>query len=279
MGFKDFNEKRFDSAEIEFSQAIKTWDELNRPMQEKVALLTARANVRTDNKEFSKAIEDFSSALSLMSGDGELPSSKARYPEYADAFVGRGLAYEGLAEWNSALEDYDKAIALWGGGRGDGVNPFVLNYRGNVLSRLGRVEDSVADYKAASNLFSAQRDIARYSDSKANLALALYSLGNEEEAVKAMADVIRKNPGYGDMHVAIAAHSWSEGHFIEALNEWAFTCDRISSGCDSYKDSKWVLEVRRWPAPLAKKLSAFLAREIPEKLKGGSGPLAPVSRM
>jgi hypothetical protein len=32
-----------------------------------------------------------------------------------------------------------------------------------------------------------------------------------------MNDVIRKNPGYADMHVALAAHYWSEGDYITAL--------------------------------------------------------------
>ena len=32
-----------------------------------------------------------------------------------------------------------------------------------------------------------------------------------------MKDVIRKNPGYADMHVAIAADAWSHGDYITAL--------------------------------------------------------------
>ena len=91
------------------------------------------------------------------------------------------MAYEGLADWNAALRDYDKAVTLWGGRRAgeapakegsmsstslsgvdsssassstsssrsgdgklgsytdaDGVNPYVLTFRGNVLTRLVR---------------------------------------------------------------------------------------------------------------------------------------------
>ena len=78
--------------------------------------------------------------------------------------------------------------------------------------------------------------MARYSDARANYALTLYQvivihiipllfiylaadimatcmtffvqLDRQEDAVKAMNDVIRKNPGYADMHVAIAADAW-----------------------------------------------------------------------
>lgn len=57
----------------------------------------------------------------------------------------------------------------------------------------------------------------RYSDARANYALTLYQLDRPDEAVKVMRDVIRKNPGYADMYVAIAADSWSKGDYVEAL--------------------------------------------------------------
>ena len=115
MAFKDYNDRRFDDSDKEFSLSIKKWDELNRPRDEKVALLTSRANVRTDNKDFERAVEDFEKALDLMKPDGEKADGTATYPEYPDAFVGRALAYEGLSKWEDALKDYDKAISLWGG--------------------------------------------------------------------------------------------------------------------------------------------------------------------
>jgi hypothetical protein len=64
------------------------------------------------------------------------------------------------------------------------VNPYVLTFRGNVLTRLNRWADAVVDYEAASDRFIGMRDIARYSDARADLALALYQLGNTEDAVK-----------------------------------------------------------------------------------------------
>ena len=73
--------------------------------------------------------------------------------EYPDAFVQRGLTYEGLADWDAAVKDYSKAISLWGGGRGEGINPFVLVFRANALSRLGNYDDALIDYKAADDLF------------------------------------------------------------------------------------------------------------------------------
>ena len=123
-----------------------------------------------------------------MSVDGEKEDGTGRYPEYVDTFVQRGLVYEGLAEWNLALKDYNKAIELWGGGRESNVNPYVLVFRGNVLNRLNNWSDAVKDYNAASSLFLQQKDISGYSDARANEALALYQIGDIDNSVKAMND-------------------------------------------------------------------------------------------
>ena len=91
-------------------------------------------------------------------------------------------------------------------------------------------------------------------------------------------DIIRKNPGFADMRVALAAYNWSKGDYVSALKEWQFTCDRIDVGCKAYTDNDWVVTVRRWPDKLAKQLQQFLKREIPEKLLGDPGTaLAPKS--
>lgn len=134
------------------------------------------------------------------------------------------------------------------------------------------------DYSDASDIFIALRDIPRYSDARANYALALYQLGKQDEAVKVMRDVIRKTPGYADMYVAIAADAWGKGDYVEALKDWRFACDRIEVGCDAYKDLIWVSTIRRWPPLLTEKLKQFLTREIPDSIKGKPGErLAPAS--
>jgi len=112
--------------------------------------------VRVDNKHFDEALGDYNECISLMKVDGEDSSGLGKYPEYPDAFVGRALAYEGLAEWALALQDYNKAISLWGGiddvspvgaepstKVGLGINPYVLSFRGNVLTRLVSLSDSI----------------------------------------------------------------------------------------------------------------------------------------
>jgi hypothetical protein len=38
----------------------------------------------------------------------------------------------------------------------------------------------------------------------------MYELGQTEEAVKLMRTVLRRQPGYADLHVALAADAWAK---------------------------------------------------------------------
>jgi hypothetical protein len=56
---------------------------------------------------------------------------------------------------------------------------------------------------------------------------------------------------------------WDRGEREVALKEWRFACDTISTGCAKYRDVQeggWLVEVRRWPAPLIERQRAFLAQ-------------------
>lgn len=112
------------------------------------------------------------------------PDGTAAYVEFPDTFVQRGLANEGLGDWEQAVKDYTRAIDLWGGGRGPDVNPYVMSYRGNSLSRMGRYKEALKDYAASADLFLASRDEGDALYARANQALALYETGAKEEATK-----------------------------------------------------------------------------------------------
>ena len=104
QAFRDFDLKRFDDAEKEVTQALQIWKELDRPRDEIVSLLKVRANIKLDNKKFDASLSDCTEALKMMSNDGEKEDGTARYPEYPDTFVARGLAKEGLADWKGAYQ-------------------------------------------------------------------------------------------------------------------------------------------------------------------------------
>jgi len=259
--FRAFDEKKLDEALLRFTQGLARLRELGRSRDEQVAILKAKGNVLVDLKRFDDALKDYNEAIEMMRSDGETAEGTARYLEYPDTFISRGLTKEGLSDWKGAIEDYDKAIKLWGGGRGPGVNPYVLVYRGNAYTKLGNWKAALEDYEAARSIFLETENTERASDARANYALALYQVGDKDRAVSIMKQVLITVPGYTDMHVALAADHYSKGEMEQAVARWTFACTKIKSGCDKYRRLEWVEEVRRWPPALLEPLGKFLRDE------------------
>lgn len=78
------------------------------------------------------------------------PSSHARCACLSPCKISRGAD---SGPHQHARADYTRAIGLWGGGRGEGINPFVLTFRANALARTGKYEPALVDYQAAEKLF------------------------------------------------------------------------------------------------------------------------------
>mmetsp|Transcript_40225 Transcript_40225/g.106513 ORF Transcript_40225/g.106513 Transcript_40225/m.106513 type:complete len:236 (-) Transcript_40225:609-1316(-) len=153
QAFVAFDQKQLPLANDLFTKTIDTWRGLDRGVEEITSLLVARAGVRTDLTAFADAKADLDEAIALMAPTGEMASGVARYREYPDAFVQRGLAKEGMRDWAGALCDYDSAVRLWGGS-GDGINPFALTYRARARSETGDYEGALADFRDAANVFA-----------------------------------------------------------------------------------------------------------------------------
>lgn len=218
-----------------------------------------RAQVLVDNKDFTGAISDFNKALSQSSID---------LTTYARLLAGRALAYEGLGQWEAALEDYTAALAQASAG-GESPDPYIVNSRGNCYNSLGMWRLARSDYLDSANLFQQARgfrgrggtttqrlDGAVFAAS--NAALMLVQLGDVEGAVKEMERVARRAPGSADMRAALAALYWSQGRQQAAEDEWEFACDRITVGCVRYKDQEWLRTVRRWPPIMVDLMDQFV---------------------
>ena len=157
------------------------------------------------------------------------------------------------------------------------MNPYALTYRARVKSETGDYEGALVDYRTASSIFSrVDKNVEQSSFARAGEAVTLYSLGRRDEAVRIAKQVVIRFPGLTDLHVLMAADAWDRGERELALKEWSFACDGISTGCAKYRDVReggWLVEVRRWPAPLVEKQRTFLAESrggIVTSVAGGS---------
>jgi tetratricopeptide (TPR) repeat protein len=167
--------------------------------------------------------------------------------------AGRGLAYEGLGEWPSALRDYNAALEL-ASGAGLPPDPYIQNSVGNCHASLGEWRRARDAYLASADGFQRASGF-RYGRSTtprldgavfaaSNAALMLVQLGDEAGALKEVQDVARRAPGSVDMRAALAALYWQQGREAAAEREWDFACTSITVGCRKYEDQEWLRTVR-----------------------------------
>lgn len=260
----NFNEKRFRDAERDFSLLLA-----REPDEYK--WYEGRAAVRVDAKLFNDALDDYTRALDLLErGETGMRNGgrASTQTDMARVLSGRALAYEGLGRWQSALDDYNVALAK-AAADGRYADPFVVNSRGNVKASLAMYEDARRDYLSSAEGF---RQAKGYLDkdgrsnrrldgemfAMSNAALMLVEMNRDEEALREMRNVSRKAPGSVDIHAALAALYWHQKMEPEAEDEWEFACERISTGCRAYRDLDWVSRVRRWPPVMVTRLQNFL---------------------
>ena len=146
-----------------------------------IAVFNARGNARLDNRDFDRAIDDYSEAIRLD-------------PKFAVGFNNRGLGYQRKNQYDLAIQNYDEAIRL---------NPqYALAFvnRSNAHRSKARFDLAIADAGQAiglnPNLASAYfaRAIAYQEraqwDFEAYLNEGLY----EDRAIQDYDEVIRRAP-------------------------------------------------------------------------------------
>eukprot|EP00887_Chlorella_sp_A99_P003722 scaffold7.g3722.t1 len=186
---------------------------------------------------------------------------------FSSLAAGRGLAYEGLADWVAALADYTRALEL-AAAAGQLPDPFVLNSVGNCHASLGEWKAARDAYLAsqqgfqqASGFYGSHSTTPRLDGAifaASNAALMLAQAGDEQGALREMEAVSRRAPGSVDMRAALAALYWRQGREAQAEAEWEFACNRIPAGCSQYRDQDWLYSIRRWPPIMIAHLKNFL---------------------
>ena len=212
-----------------FAKAETYWTDLIAQFPENPAVWSNRGNVRVGQYKLAEAISDFDRSIEIA-------------PEYPDAYLNRGVAYEGQRLWDKAIADYNYVLVL------TPQDPVALNNRGNARAGQQKWQAALADYQEAANLAPA------FPMARGNASLIQYQIGDREEAIRNMRNLVRKYPMYADMRAALAATLWVEGKQGEAESNWV-----AAVGLDNrYQDLAWLQDIRRWPPSMIQALSRFL---------------------
>ena len=109
-------------------------------------------------------------------------------PDFAYAYINRGLAYRSLGQYQQAFQDYNKAIRL----KPNDADAYIG--RGNTYDKLGQYQRAFQDYNKAIRL---KPDSA---DAYYNRGLAYYKLSQYQQAIQDLNEAIRLKPDDTDTY-------------------------------------------------------------------------------
>ncbi len=219
-----------ESKEGDFIRAEKDWSSYLNDNPDDAAALSNRGNILLALGDPQGAIRDQTKAIEIS-------------PEDLDPYLNRGVAEEALKLWDDARNDYNYVL---------NKNPEDVS----ALYNLGNVMGSMDNWTEAKRLFSqAASSTSGMAMAMASEALSIYQLGDLELAEKKFRILIRKYPLFADPRAALSALLWHKGLIGEAESNWA-----AAAGLDiRYRESNWLLNIRRWPPNPTNDLIAFLA--------------------
>ena len=109
-------------------------------------------------------------------------------PNYVDAFYNRGVSYAAIGQYQQAYDDYNKAISL---------NPnydVAYNARGAIYLKLGHYQQAIEDFNRAIRLNPA--DIRFYN----NRGILYTNLGQNQQAIEDFSTAIRLKNDYANAY-------------------------------------------------------------------------------
>ncbi|XP_039133465.1 uncharacterized protein LOC120270498 [Dioscorea cayenensis subsp. rotundata] len=127
------------------------------------------------------------------------------------------------------------------------------------LLDLARDFQAHGDFSRALDSFSLvikdYKDLAFTEYARVGRALALYEVGDRDEAIAEMEDVSISLKGYPEIHAALAAALYADKH-SPLLAENQFTIATLLD--PHYTDISYVRETRHWPPSLVSSLQHFI---------------------
>jgi len=158
--------------------------------------------------------EQINSVIELFSGGKLQEALKSlsvlinKYPSESLLFNIRGACYAGLGQFNAAVKDYEKAIAI----KPD-YSKAHFNL-GGTLQELGQLDAAVESYKKTLVIES------DYAEAHNNLGIALKALGQLDAAVKSFKKAIAIQPDYVQAHYSLGTTLQELGQLDDAVKSY-----------------------------------------------------------
>ena len=219
----------------DFAGALPLWNQVLEQAPRDAAAWSNRGNVQLALGDPQAAIADQTHAMELD-------------PASADPHLNRGTAEEALQRWAEAEADYRWILERDAeAGRPPDAS---------ALYNLGNVQGSRGNWAAARASFVEAADVRPgFAMARSSAALAAFQLQDLDQAEAELRRLIRRHPLFADARAGLTALLWRRGARGEAESHWA-----SASGLDPrYRQSEWLLEIRRWPPEPVQALSDFLA--------------------
>jgi tetratricopeptide (TPR) repeat protein len=223
------------SRDGDFGRALPLWDQVIELAPGDAAAWSNRGNVRLALGDAEAAIADQTHAMELD-------------PQSPDPHLNRGTAEEALQRWDAAEADYRWIL--------DADAAAQRPPDASALYNLGNVQGSRGNWPAARASFAEAADARPgFAMARSSAALAAFQLGELDQAELELRRLIRRHPLFADARAGLTALLWRRGARGEAESHWA-----SASGLDPrYRQSEWLLQIRRWPPEPVQALSDFLA--------------------
>nr|WP_316640671.1 tetratricopeptide repeat protein [uncultured Roseateles sp.] len=133
-------------------------------------------------------------------------------PSQPDALHLRGMVKNERAQYDDALKDIERAIAI-------GANTSMYSNRGLVLRKMGRLQDAVASYRKSLEMNGQQALV------HCNLGILLSSMNQWDEAKLAYASAIQIDPNNMEIYRCLGICQLSSGDIAAAVLSFKKCCE------------------------------------------------------
>jgi tetratricopeptide (TPR) repeat protein len=214
-----------------FPAALESYNQLVQAEPNFAPAQSNRANVLVAQGKLAAAIPDYTAALELA-------------PYESDVWVvlvNRGCVYLSLGETQSALDDFNAALA-----KGNGDPTAIYSNRAACFERQANWDRALRDYQRAieANASDVQPWWVRY-------AMVLFERDRSQEAVGILKRVATRFNA-SDVHAALAGVLFARGDVEEAEGQWSLV-DRPKS----FASREFLENDRKWTPRMVKAMEEF----------------------